>query len=46
MVLLQVDENMRKNVDTKLRKNEEDLKFIIVIDDFFMHDLLVRRKLT
>jgi len=37
---------MRKNVDTKLRKNEENLKFIVGIEDFFMHDLLARRKLT
>jgi len=36
---------MRKNPDTSLSRNKEDLKFITLIDYFFMHDLLIRRRL-
>jgi hypothetical protein len=35
---------MRKKPDIKLSKNKENLKFLIMIDDFLVYDSLIRRK--
>ena len=37
---------MRKKRDTYLSKSLEDLKFEIIVDNFFMYDIILRRRPT
>jgi len=37
---------MRKRPDTSLSKERKDLKFLILVDDLLIYDVLFRRKLA